>query len=75
MFSAFGGCLLSLHENLWLIPKSGRIYKEKSLLNNARFTNLFLTTLIRINVGFIPFRDMNNFTCKRAVEYLPVAVS
>lgn len=28
MFSAFCGCLLSADENLWLIHKSGKIYKE-----------------------------------------------
>lgn len=28
MFSVFCGCLLSPDENLWLIPKSGKIYKE-----------------------------------------------
>lgn len=28
MFSAFCGCLLSPDENLWLIPKPGKICKE-----------------------------------------------
>lgn len=27
MFSVFCGCLLSLAENLWLMPKSDKIYK------------------------------------------------